>query len=246
MIKLSMLAAIAAAPLAAAAPVPAAAQAQATTVEPMIPAAGAVLDVTAEGRTTRVPDLATIRAGVVSQATTAAAALDDNAQRMAKVLAALKKAGVAPRDIATATVGLSPQYRYADNQPPVVTGYQATNSVSVRFRDVARSGVILDALVAQGANQIDGPNLSIDQPDAALDEARGDAIKRARARADLYARAAGLRVVRIVSIAESGENAGSPNPPMFLARAAMDKESTQIVAGEKDVTVTLSVRFLLN
>lgn len=217
-----------------------------TSVEPMIPAAGTVLDVSAEGRTTRVPDLATIRAGVVSQATTAAAALADNAQRMAKVLAALKRAGVASRDVATATVGLSPQYRYADNQPPVITGYQATNSVSVRFRDVSKSGVILDALVAEGANQIDGPNLSIDQPDAALDEARADAVKRAQARAELYAKAAGMRVTRIVSIAEAGENAGGPNPPVMYARAMAAKDSTQIVAGEKDVTVNLSVRFLLN
>jgi len=244
MIKIAMLAA---ASLAATAAGATAANAQTpVTVEPMIPAAGTVLDVSAEGRTTRVPDVATIRAGVVSQAATAAAALSDNAQRMNRVLAALKKAGVAPRDIATASVGLSPQYRYAENQPPVITGYQATNSVSVRFRDVAKSGVILDALVGEGANQIDGPNLSIDQPDAALDEARADAVKRARARAELYARAAGMRVTRIVSITENGENAGSPNPPMLMARASMAKDSTQIVAGEKDVTVSVSVRFLLN
>ncbi len=244
MIKIAMLAA---ASLAATAAGATAANAQTpVTVEPMIPAAGTVLDVSAEGRTTRVPDVATIRAGVVSQAATAAAALSDNAQRLNRVLAALKKAGVAPRDIATASVGLSPQYRYAENQPPVITGYQATNSVSVRFRDVAKSGVILDALVGEGANQIDGPNLSIDQPDAALDEARADAVKRARARAELYARAAGMRVTRIVSITENGENAGSPNPPMLMARASMAKDSTQIVAGEKDVTVSISVRFLLN
>ncbi|MEG3084672.1 SIMPL domain-containing protein [Sphingomonas sp. PB2P12] len=222
------------------------AQAAPTTVEPMVPAAGTVLDVTAEGRTTRVPDLATIRAGVVSQSPTAAAALSDNAQRMTKVLAALKRAGVAPRDIATSTVGLSPQYRYADNQPPVITGYQATNTVSVRFRDVAKSGAILDALVAEGANQIDGPNLSIDKPDAALDEARTDAIAQARRRADLYAKAAGLRVSRIISIAESGQDTGGSPQPMMMVRASLTKDSTQIVSGEKDVTVTLSVRFLLN
>jgi len=222
------------------------AQAAPTTVEPMVPAAGTVLDVTAEGRTTRVPDLATIRAGVVSQSTTAAAALTDNAQRMAKVLASLKRAGVVPRDIATSTVQLAPQYRYADNQPPVITGYQATNTVSIRFRDVGKSGTVLDALVAEGANQIDGPNLSIDKPDAALDEARTDAIAQAKRRADLYAKAAGLRVSRIVSIAESGQDTGGPAQPMFMARAAMAKDSTQIAPGEKDVTVTLSVRFLLN
>ena len=238
----SLLIAIAVLPLATAAT----AQMTPTTVEPMVPAAGTVLDVTAEGRTTRVPDLATIRAGVVSQSPTAAAALSDNAQRMAKVLAALKRAGVAPRDIATSSVGLAPQYRYADNQPPVITGYQATNTVSIRFRDVAKSGTILDALVAQGANQIDGPNLSIDKPDAALDEARTDAIAQAKRRADLYAKAAGLRVSRIVSIAESGQDTGGSPQPMMMMRASMAKDSTQIAPGEKDVTVTLSVRFLLN
>ncbi len=237
---------IAAAALPLTVSVPAGAQTTPTTVEPMVPAAGTVLDVSAEGRTTRVPDLATIRAGVVSQSPTAAAALTDNAQRMTKVLAALKRAGVAPRDIATSSVQLAPQYRYADNQPPVITGYQATNTVSIRFRDVARSGTILDALVAEGANQIDGPNLSIDKPDAALDEARTDAIAQARRRAELYAKAAGLRVSRIVSIAESGQDTGgSPQPP-FMARASMAKDSTQIEPGEKDVTVTVSVRFLLN
>ena len=220
--------------------VPAVAQ----SVDP-IPASGAVLSVTAQGRTTRVPDLATIRAGVVAQAPTAAAALADDAARMQRVLAALKKAGIAPRDIATASVGLNPQYRYVDNQPPALTGYQATNSVSIRFRDIARAGPILDALVAEGANQIDGPSLSLDDPDAALDEARADAVKRARARADLYAAAAGLHVARIVSIAEDGENAGGGGPqPMMFARA-MAKADTTIVPGEKDVTVTLSVRFVL-
>jgi uncharacterized protein YggE len=228
--------------------IPAAALAQAapTTVEPLVPAQGTILDVSAEGRTTRVPDLATIRAGVVSQAPTAAAALADNSQRMAQVTAALKKAGVAPRDLATSNVGLSPQYRYTEGQAPAITGYQATNTVSIRFRDVARAGGVLDALVAQGANQIDGPNLSIDKPEAALDEARTDAVKRARARAELYAAAAGMRVARVISIAEAGQNAGEPGPqPMFMARAVAADARTEIATGEKDVTVTLSVRFLL-
>ncbi len=221
--------------------VPLAAQA----VSPILPD-GTLLDVSAEGRTTRVPDIATIRSGVVSQGATAAAALADNAARMARVLAAVKRAGVQPRDVQTANVSLSPQYRYADGKPPEITGYQANNSVAIRFRDIARSGAILDALVAEGANQIDGPNLSIDQPDAALDEARADAVKRARARAELYARAAGLTVARIVSIAEAGQNDGGSPPPRVFAMAARDSATpTHIAAGEADVTVTISVRFLL-
>jgi uncharacterized protein YggE len=207
---------------------------------------GTILDVTATGRTVRTPDLATIDAGVVTQAPTAAAALRDNAARMTGVLAALKKAGVESRDIATSTVRLNPQYRYQDNQPPAITGYQATNTVTVKFRDIAKAGGILDALVAEGANQIDGPNLSLANPDAALDEARTDAVARARARAELYARAAGLSVSRIVSIDENGENAGAPPPrPMMFARAEVAAPKTQIEPGETDVTVTLSVRFLL-
>lgn len=238
---IGILASLALAPAAAAQTAPA-------TVEPLVPATGTVLDVSAEGRTTRVPDLATIRAGVVSQAPTAAAALSDNANRMARVIAALKRAGLADRDLATATVGLSPQYRYGEGKAPEITGYQATNSVSIRFRDVRKAGTILDALVGQGANQIDGPNLSIDKPDSALDEARTDAVARAKAKADLYARAAGLRVARIVSISEAGQEAGGPQPPrpMLYARAAAAPDApTQIAPGEQDVTVTLSVRFLL-
>ncbi|MDB5707766.1 MAG: hypothetical protein JWN66_4882 [Sphingomonas bacterium] len=235
---LATAAALAALPLT---PAPAMAQ-----VAPAIIADGTILDVTAEGQTTRVPDIATIRAGVVTQGATAAAALADNAQRMAGVLDALKRAGVAARDIRTASVGLSPQYRYADGQAPVVTGYQATNNVAIRFREVAKAGTILDALVKQGANQIDGPSLSIDEPDAALDEARVDAVKRAKARAELYARAAGMTVSRIVSISENGQNDGSSPPPiLYAARAMSADKSTAIAAGETDVTVTINVRFLL-
>jgi len=222
-------------------------QSPAAYVEPMVPAAGTVLEVSAEGRTTRVPDLATIRAGVTTQGATAAAALADNAQRMERVLARLRRAGIATRDLQTASVQLSPQYRYAENQPPAITGYQAANSVAVRFREVARAGAILDALVSEGANQIDGPNLSVSEPDAALDEARADAMSRARAKAMLYAKAAGLKVARIVSIAESGQDAGGPDrPPVVFARAAMADARTQIAPGERDITVTLNVRFLLN
>lgn len=223
---------------------PAAAQVT-PSIAPLVPATGTVLDVTAEGRTTRVPDLATIRAGVVTQNATAARALGDNATAMTRVLAALRRAGVASRDIATATVSLQPQYRYAENQPPAITGYQATNSVSIRFREVARAGAILDALAAEGANQIEGPNLSIAEPDAALDEARVDAVKRARARAEVYARAAGLRVERLVSIVEAGQDAGSPERPPVYARAMAADAKTVVAPGEKDVTVTLQVRFVL-
>lgn len=209
---------------------------------------GTTLDIGAVGRVTRTPDIATIRAGVVTQAPTAAAALSENAARMAGVVRALKAAGIADRDIMTSNVGLSPQYRYADNQAPVITGYQANNTVAVKFRDIARSGPALDALVNAGANQIDGPSMALDKPEAALDEARVNAVATARARAELYARAAGLRVARIISITENGENdGGGPRPPVMFAtmRAGKAQSDTVVMAGETDITVNISVRFLL-
>jgi uncharacterized protein len=232
--------------LAALAGVPAAATAQQTPPPPPLLLDATLLDVVAEGRTTRTPDLATIRAGVVTQADTAAAALRDNAARMARVEAAVRAAGVAARDVQTAQIALQPQYRYGENVPPVITGYQATNTLTVRFRDVGRAGPVLDALVAEGANQIDGPQLTLSEPDAALDEARTDAVRRARAKAELYARAAGLRVERVVSIEEQGEQAGGPRPPVVFAAARMAADAkTAVEPGETDVTTTVRVRFLL-
>lgn len=211
-----------------------------------LPPSGTRLDIVARGETRQVPDVATIRTGVVTQASTAAVALAENATRIDRVIAALRRAGIADRDIATAQIGLSPQYRYGENQPPIITGYQANNTVSVRFRDVARSGAVLDALVREGANQIDGPNLSLDRPEAALDEARTQAIATARARAELYARAAGLRVVRILSISENLNGDGPVPMPGLVSMVARDAAETKIVAGEQELGVTVSVAFLLD
>jgi len=205
---------------------------------------GTVLEVSAEGTSTRVPDVAAIQAGVVTQAASASAAMAENSRRMAGVLAALRKAGIAERDIQTAAIALNPQYRYEDNKPPILTGYQASNQVSVRFRDVAKSGAILDTLVAQGANNIAGPNLTVDKPEAALDEARTDAIAKARARAVLYANAAGLKVDRILAISESGAMP-APVPVMAFRAKAEAASDTQLAAGEQQLNVTVSVRFLL-
>ncbi|VXC38584.1 SIMPL domain-containing protein [Sphingomonas sp. 8AM] len=208
---------------------------------------GAVLDVSATGRVSRTPDLATITAGVVTQAPAAATALAENAQRMDAVVKALKTAGLAARDLSTSNVALSPQYRYQDGKPPVITGYQASNSVAIRFRDIARAGAVLDTLVQAGANQIDGPNLSLSDPEAALDEARAQAVTKARARAELYAKAAGLSVARIVAINEAGENGGDrPRPMPMMARAAVQSDAeTVVLPGETDVTASVNVRFLL-
>jgi uncharacterized protein YggE len=208
--------------------------------------AGTRLDVTATGEVTRVPDVAIISAGVVSRASTATAALQDSATRMSQVLAALKRAGVEERDIQTSSVSLNPEYRYPENQSPQLVGYSASNQLTVRFRDIRNSGKILDALVAVGANQINGPNLTVDKPEAALDEARANAVAIGRARAEAYARSLGLRVVRIVSVSESGNNYPVPPPMPMYARAEMAQSAdTKIVPGEQKLQVNLAMTFEL-
>lgn len=206
---------------------------------------GTRLDIVAEGEVVRTPDIATISAGVVTQAASAAQAMSDNARRMSAAVAALKKAGVADRDIQTSSLSLNPQYRYGENMPPVITGYQASNQVSVRFRDIKRAGAILDALVAVGANQINGPSFGVDKPEAALDEARTAAIAKARARADLYARAAGLSVKRILTISEAGGYSPPPPMPMMRSMEKAAQADTAIEAGEQKLAVSVAVSFEL-
>ena len=223
--------------------IPSASMAQAVASVPVL--TGTRLDVTGTGEVTRVPDLAIISAGVQTLRPTATAAIEENATRMERIRAALKRAGIADRDIQTSTISLNPEYRYAENQPPQLTGYRATNTVNVKFRDLKRTGAILDALVAEGANQLNGPSLTIDKPEAAYDEARVKAIAAGQARAELYARALGKRVVRILSISEGG--AAFP-PPMPFARdmgVVAQAAKTEIDPGTQELTVNVTMSFEL-
>lgn len=222
--------------------VPAAAQTT-NVVTPSI--TGTRLEISATGEVTRVPDVALISAGVVTRANTAVGAIQDNAARMERVVAALKRAGIAERDIQTSSINLNPEYRYGENQPPQLVGYTASNQVTVRFRDIRSSGRILDALVAEGANQINGPSLTIDKPESALDEARVKALANGRERADLYARALGKRVVRLVSVSETGGRSVPPPMPYARAQIAEAAAKTDILPGEQELQVNLEMVFEL-
>ena len=223
-------------------PSAAAAQQTATITQSI---AGTRLDINATGEATRVPDVAVISTGVTVRSASATGAIQQAATRMARVRAALKAAGVEDRDIQTSQLSLNPEYIYANNQPPKLNGYTASNQLSVRFRDIANSGKIIDALVAEGANQINGPTLTIDKPEAALDEARAKAVATARARADLYARAVGMRVVRVVSMSESGGSFPVPPPTPMFARAQAAERDSKIDPGEQKLEITLAVTYEL-
>jgi uncharacterized protein YggE len=205
--------------------------------------APATLTLSATSEVQAAPDIAAIGAGVVTQATEAQAALSANSAQMVRVVAALKKAGIAERDIQTSGLNLQPQFRYEQNQPPVLTGFQASNRMEVTLRDVKSTGRVIDTLVKEGANQIDGPNFRVANPEPLLDKGRTNAVKAARARADLYAAAAGLSVTRITSINEGFEQ----RPPMpkgrMLAMEAAD--ATPVAPGEVALSATVTMAFEL-
>ena len=210
-----------------------------------VPSDATLLSVSASADVKRAPDVASIGAGVVTQAADANAAMRANAEQMQKVMAAIRAAGIADKDIRTSGINLSPQYRYAENQPPAITGYQASNNVDLKVRDLGKLGKVLDALVASGANQVNGPSFEIDQPDAVQDEARRAALDKAQARAQMYAKSLGLQVRRIVSISEGG--GFNPPMPMPMVRlAAMAKDAgTEVSPGENTVGASIDVVFEL-
>lgn len=209
--------------------------------------AATTLNLAAFGETKVTPDQATISIGVTSQAATAQEAMRLNNTQMNRVVAAIRGQGVAERDVQTSGLNLNPQQVYRENQPPQVTGYQASNTVTVTVQDLARLGPVVDAVVAAGSNTINNVSFGLKDPTAAEDAARRAAVKALQAKAALYAQATGHRVRRLVNLSE-GTSYSSPPPPMPYARmvsaeAAMDK--TSVSPGELRVRVDVSGVFEL-
>jgi uncharacterized protein YggE len=207
---------------------------------------GALLTVTADGETKLAPDLATINIGVVTQGASAEAALSANTTKMNAVVAAIKRAGVADRDIQTSNLSVNPQYTYGENVPPKLNGYEANNQVTVKVRNLKNVGKVVDSVVGVGGNQVNGISFGLDDDSKAMDSARTAAVKSARARAELYAAAAGLKVDRIVAINEGG--AAAPPYPIMMAQARMAggaNAAPPVSPGELTVTANVSVSFLL-
>jgi uncharacterized protein YggE len=198
------------------------------------------LNLAAYGEVKVEPDMATISLGVQTDGRTAQAAMQANAQRMTQVIDALRRAGIAAKDIQTSNLNLNPQYVYEQNQPPRLTGYQASNQVTVAVHDLARLGAAVDATVGAGANQVHGISFGLDDPTAAENAAREAAVKALAAKADLYARATGHRVLRLVSLSEGAASYPAPPPMPAMAVQRMEKAGTPVAAGELSVRVDVT------
>jgi len=221
-----------------------------------------LLNLSVQSEVRRAPDIANFSAGVVTQAKTAGEAIRANAERMNAVVAALKRAGFAGRDIQTAQLSLQPRYHYPERermrdpnlpppepQAPRIIGYEARNTVQVRVRRLGEMGRTIDTLIEAGANQVDGPMFMLENQDAALDAARADAVRKARARAELYAKAAGLRVARIISMSEGGSYFPPPEIVVTGARmgaaAAPPPPPSPVSPGELTLGIQLQAQFAL-
>ena len=179
-----------------------------------------LVTVTGEATVAVAPDTAMIRLGVGTQEKTAREASEANARQMTAVIAAIKDTGVADRDIQTSRLSLQPQYDPNKSGTARLTGFQASNQVTVRIRDIDKLPTVLDRAITAGANEMSGIEFVVSEQSKLLDQARDDAIADARRKADLYAKAAGAKLGRVVSITEEG-SAPPPRPIQALRAGAV-------------------------
>ncbi|MGU3494140.1 SIMPL domain-containing protein [Xanthobacteraceae bacterium A53D] len=200
----------------------------------------ATISVVGQGRAVARPDVATLTTGVVSAAKTAEEALAANSKAMEQVIAAIKEAGIEPKDIATSGFGVQPQYSQASRDAAAkLTGYEVRNNVTVRVRDLTALGPLLDKVVSAGANQASGLNFHVADATKMQSEARLEAVKDAMEQAQQVAEAAGLRLVRIRRIAPHGERMPLPPAPMMM-KAEMAR-SVPVEAGESEAQASISM-----
>lgn len=212
-----------------------------------IDAAGPVVELSVYESVDVAPDTATIGAGVTTEALTATEALRQNSAEMQKVIARIKALGVAEKDIQTTGINLNARYDYdQQSQRQVFRGYQASNRVSVILRKIDDTGRVLDALVEAGANDLSGPNFSIDDDTAAKDAARKRAVARAEAQAKAYAAMLGYDGVKVLAINESIAGNG-PMPEMAKGRGmlAVQADAAPVQPGMVQAGVSIAITYEL-
>jgi uncharacterized protein len=222
------------------------------TANGMMPVRGTLVTLTTNGEAKADPDLAEVTGGVVSKGPTAKEALAKQAVKMNAITASLSEVGIAGKDVVTAQVNITPTYDWTPKGGQRITGYDATNVITIKVRDTAKVGTVLDKMVSDGSNRIDSVVFKLENQDAPGQEARKDALTKAQARAAAYASAAGLKVYKIVSISEAGASIaqrGGPMeyqlpPPMSERRTvAVAAAPTPIAGGAIEAAVTLSVTY---
>jgi uncharacterized protein YggE len=201
------------------------------------------ITVVGSGTASARPDMAEVTGGVVTQAATAAQALAQNSAAMDKVLKAVAALGIPDRDVQTINFNVVPQRRQGrqEPQPPEIAGYEVSNQVRIKVRDLTAVGRVLDMLVGQGANALGGVSFSVGEPASVLDQARAKAMTDARHRAEVYAQAAAMKLGPVLSIREA-----TPGNSRFgeMPRA-MAVSAVPIAPGEQDFQASVMVTYAL-
>lgn len=209
----------------------------------------AVISVAGKGEASVAPDMAMLSLAVVRNAKTADAALAANNAAMKEVLASLRNAGVADRDLQTSNFSVQPQYRQQEPKngvmpPPEVVGYEVSNMVTVRVRDLAKLGGLLDSSIKLGVNQGGQISFTNDKTDGVLSDARKAAVADAMEKAKTLAEAAGVKLGRVIEITEATPFV-MPEPMMRMAAPKAQNDSVPIASGENSYSVTVNVTFAL-
>lgn len=208
-----------------------------TVLVAAVPAAAATLTVVGEAKVSAEPDMAVLITGTVSSAKTADEALAANSKAVAAVVEALKAAGIAAKDIATANFSVQPQYAFSqgNREPPKLTGFEVRNSVRITVRQLAALGALLDKVVQSGANQASGLSFSFSDLPQLEREARLASVKDAMDQAKALAGAAGLRLTRINSIQPESQGVPVLPQPVMMMKAEAARAPVPVEAGEIDV-----------
>ena len=221
-----------------------AAPAIANAAEPLQPR----IVVTGEGEASVKPDLAVLTLSVMSEAESAREAMTANNTSMADVIADMKASGIADRDLQTAGIQINPKYVYSNkpdgSQEAKLVGYQVTNTLTIRVRDIAKTGEVIDKAVSKGVNQGGMIAFTNDDPSATVTEARKKAVADAMAKAKTLAEAAGVTLGRIVEMSETNY----AQPPMPIAAKAFAQDAAgaaPVEAGENAYRVQVNVTFEL-
>lgn len=216
-----------------------------------VPAYAGSITIEGHGEVMAAPDVAQINSGVTTQGATAREALDANSTAMAELIAELKASGIEARDIQTSGFSVNPNYVYTEERdekgyslPPKINGYQVANTVTVTVRALDTLGAILDKSVTIGANTVNGVTFSVADPSALYNEARKSAFADARAKAELYAVAAGGTLDEINSISET-QSFNSPQPVAMYAMRADAAAAVPVEGGELAFAINVNVQWEL-
>ncbi len=201
------------------------------------------LTVTGISTIAEVPDMATIALGVTTNGATAAAAMSANSEALAAVMKRLKAAGIDDRDIQTSNLTLNPDFvPNSAGTANEIQGYTANNMLTIRVRALDKTGAVLDAAIADGANTLNSLTFGLQTPRPEEDKARKAAVADAIARAKLLAEAAGSKLGQILSIQETSAPEPGPGPMYRMADAAT---AVPVAGGEVEVSAAVTIVFAL-